>query len=531
MEEKTQPKTILITGATDGLGLALGKFYMDHHYQVIMIGRKSLSKLDKEFFNEHNYCQANLTLPKSATRIREFLDVKKIDGLDLLIHNAAIGHHGLFDESHAMIENLILVNLLAPIKLTHVLIPYLRKRRGKVAFITSYSARFAAPYSAIYTATKAALNNFARSLAIEWQHEIPVVVIQLGALNTDFYKKAGMSQNQISLDQTSATAHIAAKIFQTIKHCHGIHCIELTSRIQSLWYYLFPSAISSKHNQQLIAAGLIADMERRYHYAPMPPMVTPGSSISICVITGAASGLGQALAIRFARAGYAIIGVDDNRENANKTKKIISDMGGNVSFLISDLSTTEGIETILNQLKLLRQISIVIHNAAINKTGLFTTCDSESQGHIITMNLLAPLQITNAIIRRHQLKADGAFVFISSLSHFLSSPGDSVGAASNSGLASFADSLRLAMTGKHHVLTVFPGLNHARLTHSHNPDIKPPNDTIDGYSESLAAMIFDSLQKKRPILIPGLMNRFFAAVSPYFPALTEKILKKRMVEH
>src|SRR5690606_18379365 len=161
--------TVLITGATDGLGLALARRYRAQGSVVLTVGRRPLAVLDPDFFTPESYCQVDLALPDAAQRVAAWLDERGIGALDLLIHNAGIGYVGdLESQEPDNIRALIDVNLWAPISLSHALFPRLQAAQARCVFISSVAADMPGPRYAVYTATKAALDGFARA----WRAEL-----------------------------------------------------------------------------------------------------------------------------------------------------------------------------------------------------------------------------------------------------------------------------------------------------------------------------------------------------------------------
>jgi short-subunit dehydrogenase len=182
---------ILITGATDGIGLALAKHYQAQNMRLILVGRKSLSELDNTFFNESNYCQADLTSPTCADEIKTWLIKNQIHTLDVTFHNAGLGWYGNPNSQPAdSIDALLQVNVYAPIAITHTLFPMLKQ----VVFISSVAANAPAPLYAVYAATKSALDGFARSLRVESQTTLHVQVIHIGAARTSMHTKIGVAE-------------------------------------------------------------------------------------------------------------------------------------------------------------------------------------------------------------------------------------------------------------------------------------------------------------------------------------------------
>ena len=119
--------TVLITGATDGIGLALAKSYAERGHRVLATGRQTLVK-DQEFFDHPNitYIHADQETPKqAASNIASAMRELGWTQLDLAILNAATGWSGdPVDETPTGIEQQITVNFTASIFITQALAPW-----------------------------------------------------------------------------------------------------------------------------------------------------------------------------------------------------------------------------------------------------------------------------------------------------------------------------------------------------------------------------------------------------------------------
>ncbi|MEM8748973.1 MAG: SDR family oxidoreductase [Pseudomonadota bacterium] len=185
---------ILITGATDGLGLRLAKFYAERGNFVLATGRQSITD-DEAFFGTDRirYIVADQDNPNAAAEtIRLSMTRLGWKSLDLAVLNAATGWSGApGDEPSATVEKQIAVNLTAPILIARAVAPFLFEAEGQLTLIGSTAHR-GAPMFATYAATKAGLHGFARSLAEEWRGRARVQIIHPGPTRTTMHAKAGM---------------------------------------------------------------------------------------------------------------------------------------------------------------------------------------------------------------------------------------------------------------------------------------------------------------------------------------------------
>ena len=152
-------KTVLITGATDGIGRALAKIYRTRGDRLVLVGRRTLDTLNDALYTKDTYCQTDLSQDKCADQVCEFLNAQKINAIDLAIQNAGTGYFGpIAEQSAESIREIAAVNLMAPLRLTHALMPHLKKNNGKLVLIGSITHAFPCPDYAVYAASKEALN-------------------------------------------------------------------------------------------------------------------------------------------------------------------------------------------------------------------------------------------------------------------------------------------------------------------------------------------------------------------------------------
>ncbi|MCP4424232.1 MAG: SDR family NAD(P)-dependent oxidoreductase [Chloroflexi bacterium] len=510
------PKQIFITGATDGIGLALARFYKGQGERPFLLGRRSWSVLPDLAveFPADDYCQADLAQPNCAAQVTDFLQARGVEQLDAVIHNAGTGYYGRTEsQPPASINQLIDVNLTAPIALTQALLSWLPAGTGQVAFISSVMADLPGPDYAVYTATKAALDDFARNLRLELRGKVIVQAIHPGAARTGMHAKMGIPAGTMDWQNFPPAEKVAAQIAKQIARKRPSTAIGLTNQLLG-W--------AGRNFGWLIDPMMQRQQEDRTAKAQR----TQSGKAKNCVITGAADGIGKALARRFAKAGYTVVGVDVDAARAAQTEAELAAEGANNSFVLADLSTAEGVETAVAALN--APIDILIHNAGINAVGRFDAVPMPKQQKVIDVNLRAPLLLTAGLLAKDALQPNASLVFVSSLSKQLSYPGAAVYAATKAGLAAYARSLRVAFGGRRHVLIVYPGPTRTAHAHRYSPD----NSREDGRMPpaQLADAVYLAVQKRRSELIPGLGNRVFVLAGRLAPGLMGLAMKKMMLD-
>ena len=207
------PGAVLLTGATSGLGLELARLYASKGAPLILVGRKPLAELDSFLFTPENYCQADLSQPKSVETILKFLRSTQIEKPLLLIHNAGVGFYGEPSaHSDEEVKKLLETNLFTPIALTHALLP----RTRKVVFISSVVAEVPAPDYAVYGASKAALDAFARSLRLETRGTPSVQSVHPGAIRTQMHAKSGVPEGKFDIKRFPGAEEVAEEVFRAV---------------------------------------------------------------------------------------------------------------------------------------------------------------------------------------------------------------------------------------------------------------------------------------------------------------------------
>jgi short-subunit dehydrogenase len=176
-------KVILITGASSGIGKAIGDFLCTKDFKVYGTSRNPSKYLDSNFqlfnLNVNNSDSINSCIDK----------IIKIEGvLDVLINNAGVGITGPLEEIPEIeIKNNFSTNFFGPLNIIKKVLPFMRSQKsGLIVNITSLAAYVGTPYRSVYSASKAALDLVSETLNMETKpFNIKVVSVAPGEFSTN----------------------------------------------------------------------------------------------------------------------------------------------------------------------------------------------------------------------------------------------------------------------------------------------------------------------------------------------------------
>jgi short-subunit dehydrogenase len=157
-------KTVLLSGATGGIGMAIAKDMAGRGARLILSARRqdALEELAPSLAGDgHRVIAADLADDGAAERL-----VREAGQFDVLVANAALPASGKLDDfSQEELGRALRVNLEAPVRMARELLPAWRERNsGHFVFISSLAGKAASPRSSLYSATKFGLRGFALGL-------------------------------------------------------------------------------------------------------------------------------------------------------------------------------------------------------------------------------------------------------------------------------------------------------------------------------------------------------------------------------
>lgn len=182
---------ILVTGASSGLGRALSVRLADAGATVIATARRRAPL--EELAARHPGIEPRILDLMDSDGITHLCDT--IGPLTGAVLNAGVTHVGLFNDGSTEADiAMVDTNVVANIRLARAL--YEPLKGGRLLFVGSVAGQVALPYQAVYSGTKAFLQNFSLALHEEWRDEVSVGLFTPGGIKTEMTDIEALSKLQ-----------------------------------------------------------------------------------------------------------------------------------------------------------------------------------------------------------------------------------------------------------------------------------------------------------------------------------------------
>ncbi len=185
-------KTVFITGATSGIGMACAEKFAENNFNLILTGRRKekLEALKKILEIEHKINVTTLCFDvQNKKDVFENVATIKDTQIDILINNAglALGKDP-FDEAEMNDwETMLNTNVAGLLFMTRALLPQLKNSKGHIVNIGSTAGKEVYENGNVYCASKFAVNALSQAMRIDLvKHSIKVTTINPGAVETEF---------------------------------------------------------------------------------------------------------------------------------------------------------------------------------------------------------------------------------------------------------------------------------------------------------------------------------------------------------
>lgn len=217
--------TILITGASSGIGRETARYFWEKGWNVIATMRSP--ERETEFAGQERMLVTKLDVTRNDTiqsAVQE--GIRTFGKIDVLLNNAGYAAIGAFEAAtEAQIKRQFDVNVLGVLHTTQALLPHFRQSGGgTVINVSSVGGRVAFPLLSLYHASKWAIEGFSESLFYEMAaHQIKVKLVEPGNVATDF---TGRSLDLLTDTSLDAYASYTETVLQKQMNSFDVHASE-----------------------------------------------------------------------------------------------------------------------------------------------------------------------------------------------------------------------------------------------------------------------------------------------------------------
>ncbi|MEA3372133.1 MAG: SDR family NAD(P)-dependent oxidoreductase [Campylobacterota bacterium] len=222
-------KTAIVTGASSGIGRAIAERLLKLDYHVIGIGRT----ITENTIGHPEFTPIVCDLSQTNDVIALWPQLQADNAISLLVNAAGFGRFEPHEElTPETIEQMVAVNLTAPMTLTNQLLRTLKANQGTIINITSIEALRSSKFSALYSATKSGLRAFGQALFEEVRKSgVNVVTINPDMTDTGFFNELRFGVHE-SEDAKLLAEDIADAVEQILNSRSGMAITEMTIRSQ-----------------------------------------------------------------------------------------------------------------------------------------------------------------------------------------------------------------------------------------------------------------------------------------------------------
>lgn len=191
-------QTVLITGASGGIGLELARVFAEHDFDLVVVARRQteLEVLAEQCRKQHgagvHVLPMDLLARNASAELAQKLEDEGLD-VDVLVNNAGLMEMGGFaDIGIEQHERLVQLNVVVLTSLTRRLLPAMIERgHGRILNLASTSSFQPVPAMAVYAASKAFVLSLSESLSEELKGTgVTVTALCPGVTKTDMYDRA-----------------------------------------------------------------------------------------------------------------------------------------------------------------------------------------------------------------------------------------------------------------------------------------------------------------------------------------------------
>lgn len=245
------------------------------------------------------------------------------------------------------------------------------------------------------------------------------------------------------------------------------------------------------------------------------------------LVTGASSGIGEAIARRLAADGVDLVLVARRGDRLRSLGDALQSSVCNVEVLVADLTSPDDLERVAARVADTdTPVDLLVNNAGLGVQGEFWEQPYESAAVQVDVNISALLRLTHAAVGRMVREGRGTVLNVSSVAGEQPGPGNAVYAATKAFVTNFTESLAMELRGSGVTVTaVCPG-----LTRTEFHEVAGATERVAGLpsfvwldADTVAAEALDAAAKGKVVHVNGLPYKVVAGLS----AVTPRVVRRR----
>lgn len=253
-------------------------------------------------------------------------------------------------------------------------------------------------------------------------------------------------------------------------------------------------------------------------------------SDKVIVITGASSGIGEAMAREYAKMGANVVMAARRGDELERIAQEIEAQGGKVAYCVCDVTKEEECKHLIEvAIERFGRIDIMICNAGLSMRALFDDCDLSVLHRLMDVNFWGTVNCTKYALP-HLQQSRGSLVGISSVAGIHGLPARTGYSASKYAMTGFLDTIRIENLKKGvHVMTACPGFTASNVRFSALTadgtvqGATPRNEAKMMTAERVAHLVARGIKRRKRLCLMEWEGRMTHLLKKFFPGLVDRL--------